>query len=205
MEKITDYKLKDFLKIKDARLINEYLFILELLRPVKSIVNPNYNKLKFWDKKTPKTLEIKHVEDLSFGEVTNLKLGFNGNNIDKVIQCVELVTGLKKKQILSFTITTFYGIINGIAQQLIEISNKEINELTDEYRDPILESIKGYERMARFGTFNTIDSLAKQDILRWQEIEKLPYWLVFTKLMMDKENEQIARELREKDNKQFKK
>lgn len=204
MEKIIDFKLKDFLKITDVKLINEYYFILELLRPVKTIPNPNYNKYKFWDKKTPKTLEIKPVEDLSFADVTNLRLGFNGNDIDKVIECIELVTGLKKKQILSFTITTFYGIINGIVQQLIEISNKEINELTDDYRDPIVESIKGYERMARFGTFNTIDSLAKGDILRWQEIEKLPYWLVFHKLMMDKENEQIARELREKENKQFK-
>jgi hypothetical protein len=34
---------------------------------------------------------------------------------------------------------------------------------------------------------NTIDSLAKEDILRWVEIEKLPYMTVFTKLRMDNE------------------
>jgi hypothetical protein len=197
MEKITDYKLKDFLKIKDAKVINEYFFILDLLRPINSIVNPNYNKYKFWDKKTLKTLELKLVEDLSFADVTNFRIAFNSNDIERVIECVELITGLKKNQILSFTITTFYGIINGIGQQLIEISNKEINELTDDNNDPQLESIKAYERMARFGTFNTIDSLAKEDVLKWQEIEKLPYWLVFTKLKMDKERNDINRELHE--------
>jgi hypothetical protein len=36
---------------------------------------------------------------------------------------------------------------------------------------------------------NTIDSLAKEDILRWVEIEKLPYMTVFTKLRMDNEKQ----------------
>jgi hypothetical protein len=40
--------------------------------------------------------------------------------------------------------------------------------------------------MGKYGVLNTIDSLAK-DILRWVEIEKLPYMTVFTKLRMDNE------------------
>jgi hypothetical protein len=39
------------------------------------------------------------------------------------------------------------------------------------------------------GVLNTIDSLAKEDILRWVEIEKLPYMTVFTKLRMDNEKQ----------------
>jgi hypothetical protein len=42
--------------------------------------------------------------------------------------------------------------------------------------------------MGKYGVLNTIDSLAKEDILRWVEIEKLPYMTVFTKLRMDNEN-----------------
>jgi hypothetical protein len=34
------------------------------------------------------------------------------------------------------------------------------------------------ERMGKYGVLNTIDSLAKEDILRWVEIEKLPYMTV---------------------------
>jgi hypothetical protein len=41
--------------------------------------------------------------------------------------------------------------------------------------------------MGKYGVLNTIDSLAKEDILRWVEIEKLPYMTVFTKLRMDNE------------------
>jgi hypothetical protein len=30
--------------------------------------------------------------------------------------------------------------------------------------------------MGKYGVLNTIDSLAKEDILRWVEIEKYPIW-----------------------------
>jgi hypothetical protein len=50
-----------------------------------------------------------------------------------------------------------------------------------------VEAVNAKERMGKYGVLNTIDSLAKEDILRWVEIEKLPYMTVFTKLRMDNE------------------
>jgi PII-like signaling protein len=47
----------------------------------------------------------------------------------------------------------------------------EINELSDDF-DINVEAVNAKERMG--GVLNTIDSLAKEDILRWVEIEKLP-------------------------------
>jgi hypothetical protein len=49
-----------------------------------------------------------------------------------------------------------------------------------------VEAVNAKERMGKYGVLNTIDSLAKEDILRWVEIEKLPM-TVFTKLRMDNE------------------
>jgi hypothetical protein len=50
----------------------------------------------------------------------------------------------------------------------------EINELSDDSFDINVEAVNAKERMGKYGVLNTIDSLAKEDILRWVEIEKLP-------------------------------
>jgi hypothetical protein len=197
MEAIIDYKVKDFLKLQDWELVTNYLTVLELLKPLKTIPNPNYNKYKFWDKKTFKIIEIKDKHSLLFGEVAELRMNFNLKSIESVFDSLKLVTGLSDKQINGFTITTFYGIINNIKQELIEMSNMEINTLTDENPDINLEQVNANARIKKFGVFNTIDSLAKEDVLKWDEINKLPYMTVFTKLSMDKVKNDIQKELKE--------
>jgi hypothetical protein len=61
METLENYKLVDFIQVKDETLLQDYLFILELLEPLKVINNPIYK----WYKRKPKTLDIKAVKDLS--------------------------------------------------------------------------------------------------------------------------------------------
>lgn len=197
MEAIIDYKLKDFLRITDLRLINEYYFYLDLLRPVKEILNPSYHKWKIWDKKQSKTIKIKSLRDIKFNQVIEVRHHFNGNDIYKILKSIELVTGCTSKQILDFTITQAYGIINYIKQELFTIAEME-KLLIDDGDDNHLEAINAYARMAKFAEFNTIDSLAKGDILKWEEIGELPYKMVFTKLMMDKEKHNIQKELDER-------
>jgi hypothetical protein len=80
----------------------------------------------------------------------------------------------------------------------------EINELSDSF-DINVEAVNAKERMGKYGVLNTIDSLAKEDILRWVEIEKLPYMTVFTKLRMDNEKAKIAQEIAELQRKNKKK
>lgn len=197
MEAIIDYKLKDFLKITDINLITNYLIVLDLLKPLKVIDNPRFKKWKIWSKNEPKQLIIKAPRELSFADVTNIRNYFNEASPNGIIESVKLVSGLAENEILSLTITKFYGIINYIKEDLIALSYMEMNELSDDSFDINLESINANGRMAKFGVLNTIDSLAKEDILRWEEIEKLPYMTVFTKLMMDKEKADIQRELAE--------
>lgn len=204
METIINYKFREFLKLTDVKLIGEYLFVLDLLKHLKELDNPNYNKYKFWSKKHPKMLQIKAVRELSFADVTNIRNYFNQAEIKGIIESIKLVTDLSEKQILDFTITQVYGIINYIKEDLIQLSNMEINELTDDNFDIHLESINANGRMAKFGILNTIDSLAKDDVLKWSEIEKLPYMVVFTKLLMDKEKNNIQRELNEIQKKKIK-
>jgi sugar/nucleoside kinase (ribokinase family) len=95
----------------------------------------------------------------------------------------------------------FYNLLKNDLDILIGNEN-EMNELTDDEIDINLEITKANERMAKFGVLNTIDALAKEDILRWSEIEKLPYLTVLNKLIMDKEKHKIQQEIVELQRKQ---
>jgi hypothetical protein len=151
------------------KLLQDYLFILELLEPLKVINNPIYK----WYKRKPKTLDIKAVKDLSF-DVATIRSNFSEASIENIIEAVQMVVDISAKSILKHIIE-FYGIINYIKSELIEITNMEINELSDDSFDINVEAVNAKERMGKYGVLNTIDSLAKEDILRWVEIEKLPY------------------------------
>ena len=191
MEGIIDYKVWEFLRITNYELVQEYLLILDLLQPLKVVKNPN----SAWYNKVPKTIEIKPVRSLKFGEVISIRNNFNEGTVNAIIESVSLVTGLKEKQILRFTITQFYGIISFIKDELISITNMEINELTDDSFDYNLEQVNAKGRMEKFGVFNTIDNLANENILDWEKVLEIPYMTVFTKLKMDFERNKIQQEL----------
>lgn len=200
MEKIINYKLKDFLRLKDLELVQNHLSILDNLRPLKTISNPNY----MWYKKVPKTLSIKAVRELSFGDVINIRNWINEGSIEAIFEIYKLISGLSEKQIMNLGIIQFYGIFSFIKIELEDIGNMEINELVEDDSDFDInvEAVNAKERMGRFGVLNIIDSLAKEDILRWEQIQKLPYLTVFTKLKMDNLKNKIQKEISELQRKQ---
>jgi hypothetical protein len=193
METIINYKIKDFFQLKDEKVVSDYLMFLELLNPLNEIANPNYK----WYKRSAKKLQIKPVISLTFGDVAEIRNNFNTSEIYGIIDSIKKVTDLTDKQVLNFTITTFYGIISYIKSELFNIVNMENNALYNDDFDINLEAVNANERMGKFGVLNLIDSLAKEDILKWKEIEKLPYLTVFTKLVMDNEKHKIQKEITE--------
>ncbi|KIO50955.1 hypothetical protein [Flavobacterium hibernum] len=197
MEKIINYKIKDFFQLQDESLVYDYLMILDLLNPLKEIKNPNYKWYKKTSEKNSKTIKIIAVREMSFEDVTNIRENFNQPSIFTMIDSVKIITGLKDKDILNFTITQFYGIISYMKSELIEINNMETNELFDDSFDVIVEAVNAKQRMGKFGVLNVLDSLANGNLLQWEAIEKLPYMTVFTKLRMDNEKNKIQSEIAE--------
>ena len=191
MEKITNYKFKDFCKLKDLEKVESYLNLLELLNPVYEVTDP-----RKWIGK-PKKIQLKNIKELTFGEVTTIKNNLANPSIESMIQMIMLVTGLEEKDCYNLTILDFYGTLAAITAQIIELANMEANELQNDDFDINLEAINANERMARFGVLNIINSLASDDVTKWQIIEDMPYMVVFTKLRMDKEKLAIQRELNE--------
>ena len=111
MEKIINYKLKDFLKLEDLELVQQYISILEMLEPAQ---------------------KMKHIKTLSFGAVTSIRENLNHPTLANLLECVSMITDKVEKDILNLDIITFYSIISGIKNQVIEISNMEENALSDD-------------------------------------------------------------------------
>jgi hypothetical protein len=109
------------------------------------INNPIYK----WYKRKPKTLDIKAVKDLSFGDVATIRSNFSEASIENIIEAVQMVVDISAKSILNITIIEFYGIINYIKSELIEITNMEINELSDDSFDINVEAVNAKERMGK--------------------------------------------------------
>lgn len=188
MEAIINYSLKEFLAIEDVEIILQYMDVLDCLLPVREVPDPIYKDFP--------PIKIKPVKSLSFGSVTSLRQAFKSGNIEAVCSAVATVTELRKDETFLLPIIDFYGIISSIKRDLEMLINMEINALTDEDDDPIMIEINASERMSKFETLNLINSLANGDVTKWHEVEKLPYMVVFTKLVMDKERADIDKDIR---------
>src|SRR5690606_17890136 len=75
---------------------------------------------------------------------------------------------------------------------------KSIRELESNYlsSDPDIKMIQaGIHKLNQFGINNTLDNLAKGDILKYNEIRKLPYNVVFDKQYMEVTKSEIEKKL----------
>lgn len=86
----------------------------------------------------------------------------------------------------------FLRFILWIHEQQEFIYTIEKNNLSSELEPELAAA--GINRLDEFGSYTTIDSLASGDILKHEEIEKLPYYVVYQKLKLDK----IQREIEKK-------
>lgn len=185
METIINYKLREFLQLENLEEVENYIAILELLNPIESV--------EFEEK----YIQLKQLKELSFGNVNLVRENLLNPTIDSVMECVELVSGLDRLEIFELPIIDFYSILSGIKEEVIEISNMEQNELISDDSNWEYEQVNSNQRLAKFGILNTINSLANDDVTKWEVIENLNYMVVFTKLKMDKERAQINKEVNE--------
>ncbi|MDG3581760.1 hypothetical protein [Galbibacter pacificus] len=173
------YTFKEFLSLSDESIIDSYLFVLEALKPLKTL------------NKKP----LKELINLSFGEVINAKLILTQPTKEGLVELIKMVSNLKKKQIYDLSIYDFYGVLNNLKEQVITINEMEENNLVSKHTSIEWEMVDGSKRLSKYGVLNTIDKLAKGDILKYEQIEKLPYQLVLSKLMMDMEKSDIEADI----------
>ena len=170
---IINFKLKDFLK-QDINTITDYFFILNQLEPIPTKKEVYYLKLK----------EVEHIK-------TNINSGLDKDIVD----IISLVQDVKKEDILDLDIIQVFGLINSVKEQVLNINKAETNALSNNIPNVKFEQVEGSKRLQKFGIYNTLNQLSDGNILKWDAILELPYDMVFTKLYLDKTNNDIQYEI----------
>lgn len=170
---IENFKIKDFVKQK-PELIEQYLTVLNYVKP-----KPTRKEIFH--------MKLKHVEFI--------KENLYSEDDEALIKIIKKVQKVDEKQIMNMTIIEFFGILNSIKKQMSMIQRAEENSLTPSEVNLKWEMVKGSERMAKFGLYNTLESLSGGDILKYKQIMNLNYSEVFTVLMMRKTASDLAAEM----------
>lgn len=161
---IKNVKLKDFFKLPE----NHQRATITLLQVAKGKPNFKHNNKKHG--------VTNSITELTFGEVIRLKSLITGGNIENVIEAVRLVY---KSNPLEMPVVRFYQCANFIikdVKNIIEVEQERYKTLPTPHDDKLQQA--GAEELAIFGDLPVIDSLAGGDILKYKQIEKLPYMTV---------------------------
>lgn len=171
--KITNFKLIDFLN-QPRELINEYIVALRYV-PARETKRQLFN------------MKLKHVE--------MIKKTLDSGEDQSLIKIVSKVQKISQEAVLDLPIIEFFGIIASVREQLKIIIQAEENGLTPSYVNPKWEIVKGSERMAKFGIYNTLESLSGGDALKFKKYMNMIYSEVFTILLMRKTASEIQQEM----------
>lgn len=109
-----------------------------------------------------------------------------------IVEVVMVALDLKREEVEQmkwFDIARFYTFI---LKAITEINTKE-QSLS--YEPDAKEMNAGIEEFARFSWFATLDRLAGGDILKYDEVGKQPWSIVFTKLLLNKTDAEFNKKL----------
>lgn len=163
MDSIENFKLSSFLE-QSAELVTEYVDYLLWITPEPTEHEIFYLKLR----------DVQDIKDL-----------MQAGTLDDIIKCVIIADGKTFKELRSMRILQFFAKVNSIKAQMRDILNAEQSSLTSRHNNMKWETVGGSEKLAKFGIYNILDTLAKGDILKHEKILELNYADVFTKLYRD--------------------
>lgn len=170
---IENYKLKDFLR-KDRSIIERYVVALQYLNPEDTAREVFHMKLK-------------HVEFIK----KNL---YSGND-EGLVKIVAKVQRIKIKEVYEMRIVEFFSIISSVKKQIDIILRAENSSLSPNEVNYKWEMVEGEKKMAKFGIYNTLESLSGGDALKYKLYMEMEYSEIFTILYMRKTAAELQREM----------
>jgi len=159
---IKNYRLIKFLNLPEEEIIKTSA-ILRLLNP---------------------TPTKKRIEEFTLGEVEDMKDAFNTADYREIIHTIAMLEGVKDRKVLGFKIVKFFGLYNSVCEQIEKLYKRESDFLSPRHVDKKWEQIRGSERLAKFGIFNTLDRLADGDATKYDYFLNMKYSKIFTILYM---------------------
>lgn len=172
---IENFTLKEFL-MQDTKLVNEYIVALSYLKPCKT-------------KRTVFHMKLKHVELIK-------KKLYSGQDND-LIKIVGKVQGISKEEVIELPIIEFFRLMASIREQMEVIARAEESSLTPSEVNFKWAAVDGDKIMAKFGIYNTLESLSGGDALKYKKYMEMAYSEIFTILFMRKTASELAKEMDE--------
>lgn len=124
-----------------------------------------------------------------YAVIVNIKKLYANQTPENITKMVEIVFGLNHLQQMSFNVLSYFPALNFIMNGIQYISDIETKRLSAPENEDLV--LAGIHKMRIYGDLNIINLLAGGDVLKWSEVEKLPYQHIFTKLCMDKDSAEI--------------
>jgi hypothetical protein len=124
------------------------------------------------------------IIDWSWGEIKQIQDIINQDSLkyDDMIEILSIGSQNTRDKILALTWDKCFALYNFIVAGV-----KRINTLEEQlrYEPTVKESNAGIDQYSEFGWFCTLDRLAGGDPLKYDEIGKLPFHLIFAKLKLN--------------------
>lgn len=124
-----------------------------------------------------------------FSVIVKLKKSLQQHTAQTLMDAVTLVFKLAGDEQKQLKLTEYFPALNFIINGVEQIVKMEANRLSSTPKDELLAC--GIERMNAYGDLVTIDTLAGGDILKWSQVEAMPWRYIFTKLCMEKDRAEI--------------
>lgn len=157
-----------------------------------------------------KTIKVKLIEDINtgtFGQKIALHKLLNDNSDDIFSYLIDIILVYSQPQIdgsefnenrfdelrpsfKDLFLVDLYSTAISYIKQLKKVIEKEEKHLKSEPTNEQLQA--NIEVFDKFGVMNTIRALAGDDILKYNEVTKIEYGLVFTHMVMSKEKSEFS-------------
>lgn len=128
--------------------------------------------------------KVDELSDLSFGEVLLLR-NADFTKYEELLQAFEGLFSLKRADVLKASVGSVHGAMRWIDRslgELIELEEKELGSSSQERASRGL-----MKKLSRHGFFALIDTLAMGDVTCYEKIEKMPYRVIFQKMVLSKD------------------
>jgi hypothetical protein len=140
-------------------------------------------------------IEMNSLTDLSFGEVSGLKVLVQDTSIENLIEIFKMIFKIDENRIMHIDVVKFYETFNWIILEVKNIIQREVDNLTSEPNSKLRDA--GIDQLNMFKELNTLIMLGEKFATPPQEVEKWNYSLVFGLMLHNKISTDINNRLAE--------
>lgn len=128
--------------------------------------------------------QLESLTDLTFGEVTGIKMNLKHSSFNNMIDIFKTIFGLEQKEIYKVDVVQFYHALNWIKEEIQAIYEREVQSLSSTPDSKMKDA--GIDDLNIFGEMNTLIMLGEKYGKAPQEIENWNYNLVFSLMLHQK-------------------